>query len=196
MSTVFQIKPGLITEASKMFNHVGFEQSCYEDIARVVGLSAEDAEELAIRAFIEVAGHSTARLESVAQSDLPGHTKLFYFVDELEKLIEDPPLSGGCAVWKVITDSNKKNEVVKSYAVDISNRWKELFRRVLSEAQEVKYLRANLALEPFINGIFSTLEGAYWLRTCYQKPRYTRLAFRFLRSRLAFQEKQAASPGG
>lgn len=164
----------IVERSAGVFNTRGYFGSSMNDLVRETGLEKggiynhfASKQELACAAFDYAASLMRMRFESALEGREGALDRLFAIVDVMGRLIEDPPVPGGCPVFNTAVESDDANLALKERAREAITGWLRLIGRIVKDGVRTGELRPDADPREIASVVVATLEGAVMLgRLC------------------------------
>ena len=168
----------ILERSAPIFNTRGYSGTSVGDVAREAELEKagiynhfSGKEDLALAAFDFSTGIMRRRFEKALEGEEGALVRLLAIVDEFGRLIDDPPVAGGCAMLNTAVEATD---------------WLRLVGGLVKEGVASGELKADADPREAATVVVATLEGALMLGKLLDDPEHLRRAerhvARYLRS--------------
>jgi TetR/AcrR family transcriptional regulator, transcriptional repressor for nem operon len=183
----------IVERSAPIFNTRGYSGTSVGEVAREAELEKagiynhfSGKEDLALAAFDFSTGIMRRRFEKALEGEEGVLVRLLAIVDEFGRLIEDPPVAGGCAMLNTAVESDDAYPVLKERAAWVATDWLRLVGGLVKEGVASGELKADPDPRETATVVVATLEGALMLGKLLDDPEHLRRAerhvTRYLRS--------------
>lgn len=183
----------ILERSAPIFNTRGYSGTSVGDVARAAELEKagiynhfSGKEDLALAAFDFSTGIMRRRFEMALEGEESVLVRLLAVVDEFGRLIEDPPVAGGCAMLNTAVEADDALPALKERAAAVATDWLRLVGGLVKEGVASGELRADADPREAATMVVATLEGALMLGKLLDDPEHLRRAernvARYLRS--------------
>jgi TetR/AcrR family transcriptional regulator, transcriptional repressor for nem operon len=183
----------IVERSAPIFNTRGYSGTSVGEVAREAELEKagiynhfSGKEDLALAAFDFSTGIMRRRFEKALEGEEGVLVRLLAIVDEFGRLIEDPPVAGGCAMLNTAVESDDAYPVLKERAAWVATDWLRLVGGLVKEGVASGELKADADPRETATVVVATLEGALMLGKLLDDPEHLRRAerhvTRYLRS--------------
>jgi TetR/AcrR family transcriptional regulator, transcriptional repressor for nem operon len=183
----------IVERSAPIFNTRGYSGTSVGEVAREAELEKagiynhfSGKEDLALAAFDFSTGIMRRRFEEALEGEEGALVRLLAIVDEFGRLIEDPPVAGGCAMLNTAVESDDAYPVLKERAAWVATDWLRLVGGLVKEGVASGELKADADPRETATVVVATLEGALMLGKLLDDPEHLRRAerhvTRYLRS--------------
>jgi TetR/AcrR family transcriptional regulator, transcriptional repressor for nem operon len=183
----------IVERSAPIFNTRGYSGTSVGEVAREAELEKagiynhfSGKEDLALAAFDFSTGIMRRRFEKALEGEEGVLFRLLAIVDEFGRLIEDPPVAGGCAMLNTAVESDDAYPVLKERAAWVATDWLRLVGGLVKEGVASGELKADADPRETATVVVATLEGALMLGKLLDDPEHLRRAerhvTRYLRS--------------
>jgi AcrR family transcriptional regulator len=182
----------ILERSAPIFNTRGYSGTSVGDVAREAELEKagiynhfSGKEDLALAAFDYSTGIMRRRFEEAIEGE-GVLVRLLAIVGEFGRLIEDPPVAGGCAMLNTAVESDDAHPALKERAAGVATDWLRLVGYLVKEGVASGEFRADADPREAATVVVATLEGALMLGKLLDDPEHVRRAerhvARYLRS--------------
>jgi TetR/AcrR family transcriptional regulator, transcriptional repressor for nem operon len=183
----------IVERSAPIFNTRGYSGTSVGEVAREAELEKagiynhfSGKEDLALAAFDFSTGIMRRRFEKALEGEEGVLVRLLAIVDEFGRLIEDPPVAGGCAMLNTAVESDDAHPALKERAAWVATDWLRLVGGLVKEGVSSGELKADADPREAATVVVATLEGALMLGKLLDDPEHLRRAerhvARYLRS--------------
>jgi TetR/AcrR family transcriptional regulator, transcriptional repressor for nem operon len=183
----------IVERSAPIFNTRGYSGTSVGEVAREAELEKagiynhfSGKEDLALAAFDFSTGIMRRRFEKALEGEEGVLVRLLAIVDEFGRLIEDPPVAGGCAMLNTAVESDDAYPALKERAAWVATDWLRLVGGLVKEGVASGELKADADPRETATVVVATLEGALMLGKLLDDPEHLRRAerhvTRYLRS--------------
>jgi TetR/AcrR family transcriptional repressor of nem operon len=183
----------ILERSAPIFNTRGYSGTSVGDVAREAELEKagiynhfSGKEDLALAAFDFSTGIMRRRFEKALEGEEGALVRLLAIVDEFGRLIDDPPVAGGCAMLNTAVESDDAHPALKERAAGVATDWLRLVGGLVKEGVASGELKADADPREAATVVVATLEGALMLGKLLDDPEHLRraekLVARYLRS--------------
>jgi TetR/AcrR family transcriptional repressor of nem operon len=183
----------IVERSAPIFNTRGYSGTSVGEVAREAELEKAGIynhfagkEDLALAAFDFSTGIMRRRFEKALEGEEGVLVRLLAIVDEFGRLIEDPPVAGGCAMLNTAVESDDAHPALKERAAWVATDWLRLVGGLVKEGVASGELKADADPREAATVVVATLEGALMLGKLLDDPEHLRRAerqvARYLRS--------------
>ena len=183
----------IVERSAPIFNTRGYSGTSVGEVAREAELEKAGIynhfagkEDLALAAFDFSTGIMRRRFEKALEGEEGVLVRLLAIVDEFGRLIEDPPVAGGCAMLNTAVESDDAHPALKERAAWVATDWLRLVGGLVKEGVASGELKADADPREEATVVVATLEGALMLGKLLDDPEHLRRAerhvARYLRS--------------
>ena len=95
---------------------------------------------------------------------------MFGILQIYRRLIDEPPVPGGCPMLNAAVESDDTDPVLRSRVQAAMDNWRSLLRQVLQKGVERGEFQADMDIEKTVTVIIATLEGGIMLGKLYGDP--------------------------
>jgi AcrR family transcriptional regulator len=177
----------IVARAAQLFNRQGYFGSSMSDLMRETGLEKggiynhfRSKEELALAAFdyaVEVIWQTVEE----EMKDRPNQVdRLQGMLAAYQRLIEDPPIKGGCPVLNTAVESDDTHPALRERARGALTRWRTWIQRRVARGIEAGEVRPEVDSDLLATLLISMIEGAIMMSKAYDDPAYIRRAVQYL----------------
>ena len=153
-------------------------------------------EELALAAFDHAAGLMRERLRQALQGEEGALGRLLAIVDEFGRLVEDPPVEGGCAMLNTAVEADDAHPALKERAAGAATDWLRLVGGVVKEGVRGGELDPGADPRATASVLVGTLEGALMLSRLLDDPSHMRRAVEHVRDHVRSLARAPGKDGG
>lgn len=193
MSKGDRTKRRIVERSAPVFNTLGYSGTSMSDLAREAGLEKagiynhfSGKEDLALAAFDFSTGIMRDRFREALSDKAGALERLLAFANELSRIIDDPPVAGGCPVLNTAVEADDAIPALKVRAAGAAAGWLKFVGSVVKEGVASGELRADADPREVASVVVATLEGALMLGKLLDDPchvaRAGRSLERYLRS--------------
>lgn len=173
----------ILERSAPMFNTRGYSGTSIGDVAREAELEKagiynhfSGKEDLALAAFDFTTGIMRRRFEEALEGKQGVLDRLLASAGVLSRLIDDPPVAGGCAVLNTAVEADDANPALKERAAGAATDWLRLVGGLVKEGVASGELRADADPREVASVVVATLEGALMLGKLLDDPVHMRRA--------------------
>jgi len=193
----------IVERSAPVFNTRGYSGTSMADLVRETGLEKggiyghfAGKEELALAAFDHAAGLMRERLRAALEGEEGALGRLLSIVDEFGRLVEDPPVAGGCALLNTAVEADEAHPALKERAEGAATDWLRLVGGVVKEGVRGGELDPGVDPRATASVLVGTLEGALMLSRLLDDPSHMRRAVEHLRDHLRSLARGPGKDGG
>lgn len=193
----------IVERSAPVFNTRGYSGTSMADLVRETGLEKggiyghfAGKEELALAAFDHAAGLMRGRLREALAGEEGALGRLLAIVDEFGRLVEDPPVAGGCAMLNTAVEADDAHPALKERAAGAATDWLRLVGGVVKEGVKSGDLDPGVDPRATASVLVGTLEGALMLSRLLDDPSHMRRAVEHLRDHLRSMARAPIESGG
>ena len=182
----------ILERAAPVFNTKGYSGSSMSDLVRETGLEKGgiynhfgSKEELALAAFDHAAGMMRERLRAAQEGRGGALERLFAVVDVLGRLVEDPPVAGGCPVLNTAVEADDALPALKEKAEAAATDWLRLIGSIVKEGVRSGEFVPDADPRATASVVVATLEGALMLAKLCDDGAHMRRAMEHIKEHLS-----------
>ena len=175
----------ILERSAPIFNIRGYSGTSVGDVAREAELEKagiynhfSGKEDLALAAFDYSTGIMRRRFEKAIEGEEGVLDRLLAIVNEFGRLIEDPPVAGGCAMLNTAVESDDAYPALKERAAGVATDWLRLVGGLIKEGVASGELKTDADPREAATVVVGTLEGALMLGKLLDDPEHLRRAER------------------
>ncbi|MDA0266441.1 MAG: TetR/AcrR family transcriptional regulator [Cyanobacteria bacterium] len=172
-----QTKQHIVAEAAGLFNQRGYVGTSMAELMKATGLQKggiynhfQSKHELSLAAFDYAIAQVTRLYRQVLRQERHGLRRMVGILDIYRRLMDDPPVPGGCPMLNAAVDSDDTDPVLRSRVRAAMDNWRSLLRQVLQKGVRRGEFRADIDIEMTITVVVATLEGGIMLGKLYNDP--------------------------
>lgn len=188
MSKAQATRAHIIEQAAVVFNQQGYAGTSMSDLMRATGLKKggiynhfKGKDELAIAAFDFAVAQIQESFRGAMKGKRHAVDRLMAVLSVYERMVEDPPLVGGCPILNTAVECDDMHPGLRERAIAAVDGWREVFGRIIDKGVERGELRADVDADAVATILISTLEGAVMLAKLYGDDAYLGRALEHLR---------------
>ncbi len=177
----------IVARAAQLFNRQGYFGSSIEDLMNETGLKKggiynhfRSKDELALAAF-DYAVEVIWQCVEEEMKDRPNQVdRLQGMLAAYQRLIEDPPIKGGCPVLNTAVESDDTHPALRERARGALTRWRTWIQRRVARGIEAGEVRPEVDGDLLATLLISMIEGAIMMSKTYDDPVHIRRAVQYL----------------
>ncbi len=177
----------IVARAAQLFNRQGYFGSSIEDLMNETGLKKggiynhfRSKDELALAAF-DYAVEVIWQCVEEEMKDRPNQVdRLQGMLAAYQRLIEDPPIKGGCPVLNTAIESDDTHPALRERARGALTRWRTWIQRRVTRGIEAGEVRPEVDSDLLATLLISMIEGAIMMSKAYDDPVHIRRAVQYL----------------
>ncbi len=177
----------IVARAAQLFNRQGYFGSSIEDLMNETGLKKggiynhfRSKDELALAAF-DYAVEVIWQCVEEEMKDRPNQVdRLQGMLAAYQRLIEDPPIKGGCPVLNTAIESDDTHPALRARARGALTRWRTWIQRRVTRGIEAGEVRPEVDSDLLATLLISMIEGAIMMSKAYDDPVHIRRAVQYL----------------
>lgn len=187
MSKGQQTHQMIVARAAEVFNKQGYFGASLSDLMRETGLEKggiynhfRSKDELALAAFDYAVEVVWQRIEEEIRNNPNQVDRLKAMLVAYRKLIEDPPMIGGCPVLNTAVEAADTHPALRQRARDALTRWRTWIQRRVERGIAAGQVRPEVDGDLLATLLISMVEGAVMMSKAYDDPVYIRQAVDYL----------------
>jgi TetR/AcrR family transcriptional regulator, transcriptional repressor for nem operon len=172
-------KLDIIQRAAPIFNQQGYSGASIADIMRATGLQKggiynhfETKEQLAIESFRYAVQVSYQRYTDALKGHQTAESQLFAFIKTFQRVLDDPPIPGGCPLLNTAVESDDAFPELRRQASQEMQRWHRWIARIIRNGINRGEIRSEVEAKAVATVIISCLEGGLTLSKLHRNPIY------------------------
>jgi TetR/AcrR family transcriptional repressor of nem operon len=177
----------IVARAAQLFNRQGYFGSSIEDLMNETGLKKggiynhfRSKDELALAAF-DYAVEVIWQCVEEEMKDRPNQVdRLQGMLAAYQRIIEDPPIKGGCPVLNTAIESDDTHPALRERARGALTRWRTWIQRRVTRGIEAGEVRPEVDSDLLATLLISMIEGAIMMSKAYDDPVHIRRAVQYL----------------
>ena len=183
-----QTRALILARAAQLFNVQGYAGSSLSDVMRATGLEKGgiynhfgSKEQLALEAFDYNLTLLRERLRLALNGKRNAIERLYVYITHFERLLSDPPVSGGCPIMNTAIEADDTNPPLRERARAAMEELRGALARIVAKGIERGEVRPEVDSEAAASVFIATLEGGIMLSKLYDDPAHLRYAAAHLR---------------
>ena len=177
----------IVARAAQLFNRQGYFGSSMSDLMRATGLEKggiynhfRSKDDLALAAFDYAVDVIWQCIEEQMQGRTNQVDRLQAMLAGYQRLIEDPPILGGCPVLNTAVESDDTHPALRERARGALTRWRTWIERRVTRGIEAGEVRPQVDGDLLATLLITMVEGAVMMSKAYDDPLYIRRAVAYL----------------